>query len=107
MGNFCGYAVGADLRVGPFCDDETAPFHAVGAAICRPGGGPAGGWRTGGHIGPPLQGHASHSDLCCSHQAGNAGSFGERVGVTALQSGVSWYLAINLLIILISFAADK
>ena len=38
MRNSCGYAVGADLRVGPFCDDETAPFPAVGAAICRPGG---------------------------------------------------------------------
>ena len=57
--------------------------------------------------GPPLQGHSSHSPLWASHQAGKAGSFGERVGVTALQSGVSWYLAINLLIILISFAADK
>ena len=25
----------------------------------------------------------SHSPLCCSHHAGNAGSFGERVGVTS------------------------
>ena len=79
MGNFCGYAVGADLRVGLFCDDETAPFHAVGAASCRPGGetgaGNAGAWYA------PLQGHSSHSPLWTSHHAGKAGSFGERVGV--------------------------
>ena len=28
--------------------------------------------------------YASHSDLCSSHQAGKAGSFGERVGVMSL-----------------------
>ena len=39
------------------------------------GAGNAGAWYA------PLQGHASHSDLCSSHHAGNAGSFGERVGV--------------------------
>ena len=58
MGNFCGYAVGADLRVGPFCDDETAPFHAVGAAICRPGN-PVRGTRAHGmrpyRVMPPIQ----------------------------------------------------
>ena len=73
----CG--AGAGLCAGPFFDDGTAPSNAVGAAICRPGEAVR-GWRTGGHRGPPLQGHASHSDLCCSHQAGKAGSFGERVG---------------------------
>ena len=30
------YGVGADLCVGPFFDDGTDPFPAVGAAICRP-----------------------------------------------------------------------
>ena len=62
---------------------EGPPAHAVGAATCRPGK-TVREWWTGGHIGPPLQGHASHSALCCSHQAGNAGSFGERVGVIVL-----------------------
>ena len=39
----CG--VGADLCVGPFIDDGTAPFRAVGAAICRPGDA-RGEWRV-------------------------------------------------------------
>ena len=79
LGIFPKYSVGADLCAGPFFDMGAAPSKAVGAAICRPGEAVR-GWGTGGHIGPPLQGHASHSDLCCSHHAGNAGSFGERVG---------------------------
>ena len=32
--------------------------------------------------------HASHSDLCSSHHAGNAGSLGERVGVR-------WLISVN------------
>ena len=86
LGIFPKCGVGADLCVGPFFDDGTAPFPAVGAAICRPGEAVR-GWGTGGHIGPPLQGHASHSDLCCSHQAGKAGSFGERVGFILMVEG--------------------
>ena len=39
----CG--VGADLCVGPFIDDGTAPSPAVGAAICRPGDA-RGEWRV-------------------------------------------------------------
>ena len=39
----CG--VGADLCVGPFMDDGTAPFRTVGAAICRPGDA-RGEWRV-------------------------------------------------------------
>ena len=52
-------------------------------------------------------GQVSHSPLWASHHAGNAGSFGERVGLTSFERGTSWYLAINLLITLMSFAAAR
>lgn len=81
-----GFSVGADLRVGLVPAPRRRgrrPFHAAWVETCRPGK-TVREWWTGGHIGPPLQGHASHSDLCCSHHAGNAGSFGERVGVIVL-----------------------
>ena len=45
LGIFPKQAVGADLCVGPFIDDGTAPSPAVGAAICRPGDA-RGEWRV-------------------------------------------------------------
>ena len=53
------------------------------------GAGNAGAWYA------PLQGHASHSDLCSSHHAGNAGSFGERVGVMGIFKVVPFHFAIS------------